>query len=112
MSAPSNQEIASNLALWREYVDPNGLYDDEEFGRLTPEKAARIMWECGFSDECPDCDGSGRTLCSNCDSTGEGLWDGARCNVCGGHGDRPCETCEQADDYDDYSHDYEGYDVR
>lgn len=96
----SKIDVTETLELWREYVDPMGLYTPEEFEDLTPEARLKILADCGWDpDFCAHCDGTSRVGCATCDSTGEGYHDGARCGACKGRGDHACPKCLQ-DDWD------------
>lgn len=44
----STNQIINDLALWREYVDPEGLYSEEEFAELSADQKLKIMTDCGF----------------------------------------------------------------
>jgi len=45
-----NIEIATNLNLWNEYVNPDKGMTDEEFHSLTVADRLAIMADCGFAD--------------------------------------------------------------
>ena len=47
--------------------------------------------------ECEACEGNGYTdeICTNCNGSGEGMYDGTKCRVCKGRGEQryDCEEC-------------------
>ena len=47
---PTNEQMATDFALWREYADPSGTMTREEWEELTVADRIKILEACGFED--------------------------------------------------------------
>lgn len=85
MHKPTAQEIAKSFSLWQTYVDPQGLYDEQEFAAMSAEDRIRCIEEC-FNTEDQYCD---------C-----GSYKPRNRRVCGGNVCRDCEERYWDEKYD------------
>lgn len=95
------------------YDHLNDEANDQEWAVIFRVMSRRgLAWECskcGYQQfetgnssccgkdsngECIECDGCRTVFCDHCSGSGEGFYDGSRCDTCRGEGEVPCTACK------------------